>query len=564
VYQSLVTVDGNAMASTGAVNVVPMLAQNWTVSSDGRTYTFNLRPGINFSSGNPLTSYSIWAQMYGLYYISVNNSFWWLDYPVFNMSTADFGPATLALLNQSGVINPSSQLMAIMTNTSWPIYVNGPDQIIFHLQAPFAYFPGTMVVFQGLIFDTQWLLQHGGFGPPGVYNSYFNNNPIPGTGPYVVSSVSVNSYVQFTKNPSYWGDSLNATQLAADEYADPGHVQNVIVQVKSDDFARYTDLQGSSATNPVISTILDQNWPNVIGNPSTYAYSTVPQKSMLIVGAALNVLRYPTNITAVRNAMYYAVNYSDIDQTAYNGNLYPWVGPEYPSWTQFYDLTNSTPWPTNVSLAKSILASACAANSNACPQNFPPMQFAVLTGCTFCLNTATIIKQDLANIGITVNVDVLGSANYVCATAGTTGVAGPCSFAQSAKYAQNDTNIVWLGTYTFAPGADTPGDPWLGWVSGSTPANNWAVYSNPIVQKCDNEFVSVVSATQLKADCTAAQAQINNDTPYIWIGSLKLVQGSGSMVWNKNQISSSLIDPVYSGQSDTVVFNTVQFTNGQM
>jgi len=554
-----VTLDGNAQASTGALNFVPMLASNWTISPDGLTYTFQLR-SVNFSSGNPVNSYSLWAEFYGLYYLTANNSYWWLDYPVFNMNDSNFGPAVLAMLNQTNAVNsPSSALLAIMQNSTWPIYVTGPHTLVFHLKAPFNFFLGTLVVFQGLVFDTQWLLDHGGFGLPGTYNSYFNSNPIPGTGPYVVTSVSTNSFVKFSKNPTYWANNMTAAQLQGNEYLDPGHAQNVVVQVKADDFARFTDLQGSTAASPVISTILDQDWPTVIGSPQTFAYSTVPQKSMLINGIAMNVLRYPTNITAVRNAIYYAVNYSDINNTAYHGTLYPWVGPEYPSWSQFYNLGGATAWPTNVTKAQALLAAACTNDSNACTKNFPTLDFRILQGCTFCLSTATIVQANLKAIGINVNVEQTPSANYAC---GPNGVAGPCSFAASAANNGTESQLTWLGAFTFAPGADTPADPWLGWVNGLTPANNWAIYSNPIVQKCDNEFTSVSNTQQLVADCTAAQAQINHDTPYIWVGSLKLVDGSGSVVWQKSQISGGLLDPVYTGQSDTVIFNTVQFAGG--
>jgi ABC-type transport system substrate-binding protein len=506
-----------------------------------------------------LTSYSLWGEFYGLYYLTVNNSYWWLDYPIFNMNHSNFGPATLALMNQSGVVHPSSALLSIMQNTTWPIYVTDSSHLVFHLNAPFNYFLGTLVVFQGLVFDTQWVLDNGGFGPPGVYNSKFNDHPIPGTGPYVVTSVLTNSYIKFSKNPNYWASSMSASDMQANEYLDPGHVQNVVVQVKADDFARFTDLTGSSASNPVISTVLDQNWPTVLANPNKYTYSLVPQKSMLINGIALNVLRYPTNITAVRNAIYYAVDYANINKTAYHGTLYPWVGPEYPSWTQFYNLGNSTPWPTNVTKAQAILASACNNDTAACTKNFPTLDFRILQGCTFCLNTATIVQADLKAVGININVESTPSANYAC---GSGGIAGPCSFATSAKFAQNESQITWLGAFTFAPGADTPADPWLGWVNGLTPANNWAIYSNPIVQKCDNEFTSVSDTTKLIADCTAAQLQINHDTPYIWLGSLALVDGSGSVVWDKNVITGGLLDPVYTGQSDTVIFNTVTFASG--
>jgi ABC-type transport system substrate-binding protein len=281
---------------------------------------------------------------------------------------------------------------------------------------------------------------------------------------------------------------------------------------------------------------------------------------MLINGIAMNTLRYPTNIKAVRNAIYYAINYSDISQKVYQGRLFPWVGPEYPSWGQYYNLGNSTPWPTNMSKAKALLDAACTANSTQCASKFPTLDFRILQGCTFCLNTATIVAANLATLGIHVNVEQTPSANYAC---GNGGVAGPCSFATSANFSQGESQLTWLGAFTFAPGADTPADSWLGWVNGNTPANNWAIYSNPTVQKCDYDFVNGASNSTLLSDCTAAQMQINNDTPYAWIGSLALIDGSGSVVWNKNQVSGGLLDPVYTGQSDTLIFNTVTFTNGQ-
>jgi len=496
-----------------------------------------------------------------LWYLTGNNTYWWLDYPVFNMNTSDFGPATIALMTSSGLSNPSSALMTIMKNTSWPIYVTSPYQIVFHLIHPFAYFLGTMVVFQGLIYDTQYVLNATGqFGTPGNPNAYFNSVVIPGTGPYMIApnGVSPNqAFVELTKNPNYWGDSLSASQIAANEYLDPGHVQNVLIQLKADDSARYIDLSTGAAQ---IATILDPHWNLITSAPNTYGYATVPPQAMLINGVAMNVLRYPTNITAVRNAIYYAVNYSQVNQVAYHGTMTPWVGPEYDSWTQFYNLGNSQPWPTNITKAKQILLNACASDAAACPANFPILDFRIQTGCTFCYNTATVIIANLAALNISADLEITPIAQYNC---GPDGVAGPCSFAKSAQYNGTESQLTWLGAFTFAPGADTPADPWLGWVNGLTPANNWAIYSNPIVQKCDNDFTAGVSNATLISDCTAAQAQINSDTPYIWVGTLGLVDGSGSPVYNKNIIKGGLLDTVYTGQTDTFIFNTITFQNGQ-
>ena len=143
-----------------------------------------------------------------------NDSNWLYGYPnLFNYSQVRFGPSTLALMNQSGVTNPNAQFLKItMENSSSANLVTGPYSIVFKLENPFIWFPGTLTVYAGLIFDTQYVLDHGGFGTPTSYNPYLNQNPIPGTGPYVITQVSEASYVKFQQNPNYWGNSLTQQQ----------------------------------------------------------------------------------------------------------------------------------------------------------------------------------------------------------------------------------------------------------------------------------------------------------------------------------------------------------------
>lgn len=50
-YSKLVNLDMNDTSK-----VVGELAENWTISDDGLTYTFKLKPGLKFASGNPLTA----------------------------------------------------------------------------------------------------------------------------------------------------------------------------------------------------------------------------------------------------------------------------------------------------------------------------------------------------------------------------------------------------------------------------------------------------------------------------------------------------------------------------
>src|SRR5208283_2715328 len=105
VYQPLVSINSTAEYGQGVIQYLPGLAENWTASADGRTYTFNLRNNVKFSNGDPFNSYQVWMEMYGFIYLSGNSTGWLESYPVFDMSTVKFGPSTIALINQTGLIN---------------------------------------------------------------------------------------------------------------------------------------------------------------------------------------------------------------------------------------------------------------------------------------------------------------------------------------------------------------------------------------------------------------------------------------------------------------------------
>ncbi|HUO42642.1 MAG TPA: ABC transporter substrate-binding protein [Methylomirabilota bacterium] len=546
VYQSLVTLNGTSLYANGDVQILPMLATDWSVSSDGTTYTFNLRQNVVFSNGDPFNAYQVWGQMYGLYYLANNGTAFLNGYNVFDMSTAKFGPATLDLMAKSGLVTPSQDLLTIMEDTTWPIYVTGPNQIVFHLKAPFNWFPHTLVAFVGLIFDTQYVLQNGGFGTPTTFNTNFNLKPIPGTGPYVVTDVSQNSYVKFAKSSNYWGTSLGASDIQANPYLDPGHVQNVIIYAKSDDVARYTDLSTGAAQ---ISGILSQNWPLVLKNPDKYGYAVMPDASMAFVGISMNTQRYPTNITAFRQAVVHAVNLTDISQRVFFGQLAPMIGPEYPAQKDWYDLGNLPQYAYDTTLAKQYLA-----QSGVDVSTLAPLEFRVVSGCTYCNSAAQIVQADLAQIGITVNIEVTPGSQW-----GLPYVAGAGSYKQGLANSQTVAQFTWFGTGTFAPGAPTPADAWLLFANENTPANDYAIYANPVVQKCVDAWTSTNDQNTIRDLCTAAQKQMYDDAPYIWLGGIKLVFGGGSVAWDKTVVKGGLLDPVFTGISSTLVFNTVTF-----
>ncbi len=549
VYQSLVTVNQTAEFNTGVIQYQPGLATGWNVSSDGTTYTFNLRQGVTFSNGDPFNAYQVWLEEYGFYYLSGNSSTWMESYNFFNMSNVNFGPATISMINQTGgIANPSQQAISVMQNSAWPIYVTGPYTIVFRLQTPFAYFPGALVVYDGLIYDAQWLLDNGGFGTPTQFNSYFNQHPIPGTGPYVVNQVQENNFVSFTQNPTYWGKNLTAAQIAVQPLFDPGHAKNVVVYYKASDLSRFTDLSTGAAQ---IAAIGPTQWNLVTNSPNTYAYLTSPPWGGEVSLMALNTNMFPTNITLVRQAIVHAINYTDLYQKAFLGQMSPYVGPEYPAWSQFYNLGNFSGYQFNLKTAENDLAAAGFANGT----GLPTFTMRTVSSCLQCSNAAQVVQADLAAIGITVNIEVLSSNDY---------------YSPYGTYQTNVANANQMGQLSFIDGGGmwgpatlTPADYWVTFVNNQSLWGDWAGYANPTVQACVNAFTQTTNVTFIQNLCTAAQQKINQDAPYAWIGTTHLwLPEGGSLVWKKSVVSGFLVDPVWDGQSTEPIFNTVTFVSG--
>jgi ABC-type transport system substrate-binding protein len=543
VYQPLIYTNDSLLYRNGTVQYVPSLAQNWTISSDGTVYTLNLRNGVKFSDGNPLTAYSVWFQYYTAYYLSGNSSNFLDNYAVLydNLGTANFGSATITLVNQSGLINPSQQVLRIMMNSSWPIYITGKYQIVFHLKAPFPYFPSIILAQNPILpFDMQWVLDHGGVGTPASPNTYFDTHSIPGTGPYMVSAVSPNAYVSFTQNPYYWGKNLSAAEITSDPLLSPGQVKNVIIYFKSDDVARYTDLVTGTAQ---ISAIESTDWPLITSSPAKFSYVSLPPWAQFAFGIALNTKLYPTNITAVRQAIVHAINYTDFNQKVAFGTLTQFVGPTFPAYSNLYDLGGYKPYTYNLTLAKQYLKQANIAN-------FPTITIRIISGCTFCSDGAQVIQYDLSQLNISATIQELSSTDY---------------YAPYGSYATNVANaaqlgqISFIGGQTWGPGALTPYDNWVWWMSNSSTWGDWAAYSAPSVQACIDSFFNGTSTANMAAICSQAQAQIYNDAPYVYF-SVGLWWIDGSLVWLKSgPINSFDLDPLFTGANTAPIFQTVTF-----
>ncbi len=153
---------------------LPALAQEWSVSEDGLTFTFTLREGLVWHDGEPLTSRDV-AFTYGL----IQHE----DFP---------GPEHLQRLWQSVTITPLDE-----------------RRIAFTLPQPYA--PFVEATTRGIL--PAHLLEDVAVGD--LITASFNLSPV-GTGPFMVQSGQDwqrTGRIRLTPNPNYWREGTQIADL---------------------------------------------------------------------------------------------------------------------------------------------------------------------------------------------------------------------------------------------------------------------------------------------------------------------------------------------------------------
>ena len=313
VYETLLQYYGNNSAQ-----VVPWLAQNYTVSSDGLTYTVNLRKGITFQDGSSFnasavvfsfdrvilmdsSSSNVWilvgSQAPGL----INGSFYYSHN--FGSGAATYNQSQVnAFINSNGVV--------VGTN---------PYQVIFHLGYPDASFPYILALTVASIVSPDYVISHwtpatDGHGYISGVNAgeedQWMNSHTSGTGPYeTVSWSQTTGNVVLKANQNYWGSPFN-TGVAKVSEIDLNFVQS--------DSARVLDLKSGAAdiadvpTSDYFAFINKNSWLTsgqvLTTAPGIVAPGPYPQLNIEYIG--MNFKIYDPN-DSLSGTVSYSIDHSD-------------------------------------------------------------------------------------------------------------------------------------------------------------------------------------------------------------------------------------------------------------
>ena len=270
---------------TGGSALVPALAESWTTSSDGLTYTFKLRHGVKWQSNaafkpsrdlnadDVVFSFQRMMDPQNPFYKSVSGNF-----PMF----------------QDLLQDP----LKSVTKTA-------DDTVVFNLKHAFAPLLSTLTMQPMSIVSAEYAAALEKSGKPGDLDS----NPI-GTGPFSLVQYQKDAVIRFRAFPDFWGNQTGSDRAAK--------VDNLIFSITPDASVRFAKLRTNECQIA--------RYPNPADLPAMRADPTLAVQDATI--AAIDYITFktdkpPLNDRRVRQALAQAIDLDDLVKAVYQGSGTP-------------------------------------------------------------------------------------------------------------------------------------------------------------------------------------------------------------------------------------------------
>ncbi|HWU39137.1 MAG TPA: ABC transporter substrate-binding protein [Candidatus Acidoferrum sp.] len=210
--------------------LVPVLATSWSVSKDGKEYTFKLRPNIKFASGNPFTAEDVRFTFTRLKNLKGNAS-WQMD-PLKEVQVVD-QYTVKTILNE-----PNGDWLAILSGQN------------------------------GGIIDSKLAKEHGASDSPTAdkddkAEEWLNQNSA-GSGPFILKGWIRNTGITLERNPNYWGTPVKVAKVDIRDVTSPA-TQKLQVENGDVDVAMNItpDLVATMRDNKNVKIITGQSLDNM-------------------------------------------------------------------------------------------------------------------------------------------------------------------------------------------------------------------------------------------------------------------------------------------------------------
>jgi oligopeptide transport system substrate-binding protein len=333
--------------------IVPVLAERWEVSADGKTYTFHLRQGVNFHNGQPVTAEDV--------KYSWERALW----PRTKSNTA---------ANYLDGVVGMKEVVSGEEKTLKGVRIDDPYRFEVTLDHPRACFLGMLSYPSNFIVCKMDVQPNRG---------QVDDTHCVGTGPFKVESYRPNNRVTLMRNEAYWAGKAKIERIEDMIQVDP-HTAYSNFETNKLDFINdvpFTQYAQDAAAGKLTAQYHKLPYANML-------YLVMDSRKNPIFGNAL-----------VRKAFAYGIDRQEILKLAYKGlgtiatGILP---PELP-------MAGSPPpaIPYDPSKARAMLSRAGYPGG----RGFPTLTLCYVQSIPSNEATAEIVRENLKkNLGITVNL----------------------------------------------------------------------------------------------------------------------------------------------------------------
>lgn len=282
VYQTLVFYDGESTDK-----FVPMLADEYNLSEDGKVWTFHIREGVKFHEGGDLTASDVaYSFIRGILQGGYSSPQWMLAEPVLGVGKDD-----ITMIVDEGASaddrealaknDPAVLKQACETVKAAIVADDAAGTVTFNLAQPWGPFLATIANGWGSIMDKEWVIENGGWDDScdtwQTHYAYTSaedpfSKIMNGTGPFKLDHWTEGTEIVLSKFDGYWGE--------------PAKLDRVVIQIINEFGTRFSMLQKGEA--------------DVIAVPAEYRAQVDPMVGeAMIYDAATNTYAAPQDVCSV-------------------------------------------------------------------------------------------------------------------------------------------------------------------------------------------------------------------------------------------------------------------------
>ena len=366
VFDTLTKTEAN---EDGELEIVPGLAESWTISDDGKTYSFKLREGVTFTNGETLTSDDVL-------------------YTVDSMLDPERAALNTDWMNMiagaQDVLDGNSE-----TVEGKGIIIHDDNNFDIVLEDSYSPFLATLSVPGWSILNREACEEadEAGGGPS---VTKFGNDPeyTVGCGPFILKEWVLNDHVYLEANPDYWQGA-------------PA-IEGVVIKVIPD--ADTEKMLFESGQTDIFDLDVARHLIPEYQESEEWSDNIVPKTVLGVTYLAINEKIEPFDDVNVRKALQMAIDKETIIEEMYSGTAVPANGIYPPGLIGYNEDLEEIPYDPEG--AKELLAEA------GYPDGFDMTIATTANDDQATTDLVAIIQQQFAEIGVNVTIDQMDEASW--------------------------------------------------------------------------------------------------------------------------------------------------------